>query len=335
MTAKAQSGYIPQQTNKTLTLEGTGKNYNVIFYYTPEKNGSHTVNFVEAGTETKVNPTIVKTINVKADQTVVTPDAAAVKELSQSGYELVSKDTKGYKKVKDYQKLTWLDESGKPREVSTLAGGKIPDTVTYLVQPVKYTITYQNAAGSPEAAKNGLSAVTAAENTPVGSTQGKNPTQYTAKDSFILKNPARVYDNGKYYQFSHWSLGTGTTVKSKLRGGETYSTLTVDKGTVGKLTFIANWKEMPAKPDDPDTTSTESTKPTTPTESTKPITPTKSTKTTTSTKPSKSGSSTGASPKTGDEINMTLWLGLLGFSGIGMISILTTYVQRRKEKNNE
>lgn len=91
------------------------------------------------------------------------------------------------------------------------------------------------------AAGDALSEVTAEANTPVDSAraQGKNPTQYTVKDGFTLKKPARVYDDGKWYQFSHWSLGDGTTTAAQ--DGKTYDTLIVDQGTVGNLTFVANW----------------------------------------------------------------------------------------------
>ncbi len=245
--AKMQPGYVPAQTNKALVLTDAGKTYNVIFYYTPQTNDSHMVRFVEAGTETKSDPTVVKTVQVEADQTVVTPDAAAVKELIRKGYELVNKGADGtYTAVTEYLDLTWLDEQGNIQKINTLTGNKIPDTVTYLVQPIVYAITYKNADNSPAAANNALAAVTAAENTPANNVQGKNPTLYTAKDTFELKNPNRVYENGKWYQFSHWSLGDNTTVNTATRSGESYSTLQVDKGTVGDLAFVANWKELTA-----------------------------------------------------------------------------------------
>lgn len=240
LTAKAQTGYIPipEQTNKSLSLNNDKTTYNVIFYYSPQKAGSHFVQFVEAGTEKGDNATIVKTVLVQADQMVVTPNVAAVMELAESGYCLVNKNSDTYTKVTDYTKLTWLDKKGDICPVSTLAGKNIPDVITYLVQPIAYTITYQNADNSPAAADDALSAVTAVEPS-VAAAVEKNPTLYTVKDSFTLKNPARVYEDGKWYQFSHWSLGEGTTVKSKLRGQ--YTTLCVDKGTMGDITFIANW----------------------------------------------------------------------------------------------
>lgn len=78
---------------------------------------------------------------------------------------------------------------------------------------------------------------------------------------------------GKWYQFSHWSLGDGTTVRTSLNAGDgdTYVSLQVDPGTIGDLTFVANWveaapvgpadqdnpgnpadSETPTDPDDPD-----------------------------------------------------------------------------------
>lgn len=244
--ATPQSGYTPRETTKLLELTDSNQSYNVIFFYDPwTTTGSYTVRFVEAGTEKKSDPTVVKTVQAEADQTVVTPGAAAVKEMTEKGYELVSRGADGkYTAVKEYQDLTWIDKDGKIQAMSTLAGTNIPDTVTYLVQPIAYTVTYQNAGGSPEAAGNALSALTAAENTPVNSAKDKNPTQYTTKDTFTLKNPTRVYDSGKWYQFSHWSLGDGTTVNPQQGAGETYTKLQVDPGTIGNLTFMANWEEV-------------------------------------------------------------------------------------------
>lgn len=48
----------------------------------------------------------------------------------------------------------------------------------------------------------------------------------------------------KWYQFSHWSLGDGTTVNPQQGAGETYTKLQVDPGTIGNLTFMANWEEV-------------------------------------------------------------------------------------------
>ena len=38
-------------------------------------------------------------------------------------------------------------------------------------------------------------------------------------------------------------------------------------------------------------------------------------------------------PKTGDETNLTLWLALLGISGVGMTTMLV--ISRRKNKGND
>lgn len=78
-----------------------------------------------------------------------------------------------------------------------------------------------------------------------------------------------MYENGKCYKFSHWSLGEGTTEPGG--NGKTYPTVTVEKGTSGDLTFIANWVEQagtvePVDPHDP----VEPADPTEPTEQTKP-----------------------------------------------------------------
>lgn len=239
--ATLQSGYVPQQVNQILTMGEATDTYNVIFYYDPITPGQHVVQFVEAGTETSTNPILVKTLTVKADQTVVTPKSDVATELKNMGYALVNKNGDQYTEVEKADKLTWIDENGNSRSTATLKGTDIPDTITYLVQPIPYTVTYKNAADSPAAADGALAAVTAAVNTPVADANGKNPTQYTTKDTFTAKNPARVYENGKWYVFSHWSLGTDTTEKNNRT---TFSTLKVDPGTVGNLIFVANWTEM-------------------------------------------------------------------------------------------
>lgn len=247
--AKPQSGYIPVATNKTLTLVDTGTNYAVIFYYRPQTESSHTVQFVLAGTESTLSPTIIHTMSVNADQTVVTPDANVVTELSKNlGYRLVNRNSSGhYEIVKDYGNLTWIDGANQTQPLATLAGNNIPATVTYLVEPIPYTIAYENANGSPNEAGAALSALTAPNGTPVNTAVGlrQNPTEYKTTDAFTLKNPSFVYSDGKVYQFSHWSLGKDTTVKN-LPAGTTYTTLKVDPGTVGNLIFVANWKEMAA-----------------------------------------------------------------------------------------
>lgn len=248
LTAKPQGGYIPVATNKTLTLADKNQKYVVIFYYQPQQAAAHTVRFVEAGTEGTANPTIVLSpMNVEADQTVVTPDAQAVTNLTNFGYRLVNRNVNGtYTPVTAYQTLTWLDGQNQTHALATLTGNNIPAIITYLVEPIPYTIAYENAAGSPLEAGAKLDAVTAQQGTPVNNAlaQGKNPTQYTTKDTFTLRNPSLVYSEGKVYQFSHWSLGKGTTVKAPTGTPGEYTTLKVDQGTVGNLIFVANWKEM-------------------------------------------------------------------------------------------
>lgn len=235
--AKEQPGYVPGAANKILTMGNPDDTYYVIFYYDPILPGNHVVRFIEAGTENDAAPVIVKEIQVQADQTVVTPQSDVATELVNKGYALVNKNGNQYTEVDKASDLKWIDKDGNPQDTATLTGEAIPGTITYLVQPILYTITYENAPGSPLAADAALAAVTAAANTPVAN--GKNPVQYTTKDTFKAQNPARVYENGKWYVFSHWSLGTDTTEKDN---GTTFSKLRVDPGTVGNLTFIANWE---------------------------------------------------------------------------------------------
>lgn len=243
--AKVQDGYVPQQTNRILTMGKANDTYNVIFFYDPITPGQYVVNFVEAGTETSAKPTLVKTLTVQADQTVVTPQSAVAAELVNKGYALVNKNGNRYTAVNHAEKLQWLDKEGNSHPIDILQGDAIPETVTYLVQAIPYTISYQIAAGSPAGAQKALDAVTAAANTPVASAGGKNPTQYTAKDSFTVKNPANVLSNGTWYRFKNWTRGTDTTDTTQNQPVG-YNPLKIDQGSTGNLTFVANWEEIPA-----------------------------------------------------------------------------------------
>lgn len=240
LTSKLIDGYVPQVTNRALVMGTAGATYDVFFHYTPEKSYQHTVRFVLAGTEGTAQPTVVREEPVDADQTVVTPKSVQAEELNKLGYWLVVKDGAGYKVVTDSEHMRWYN-GNEEKGMETLVGDAIPDTITYLVQPIPYTVAYENAAGSPAAAEAALAAVTAGPNTPVASANGKNPTQYTTKDTFTAKNPASVLDNNKWYRFSKWTL-KDTTDKDF---ATEFTTLTVDPGSVGNLTFVANWEEIP------------------------------------------------------------------------------------------
>ena len=249
LTARGFEGYTPRETNRSLALDRPNETYDIIFRYDPQTTGSYTVRFVEAGTEALTDPTVVYTSTVSADQVVVTPSAAAMQVLAEKGYQLANRDGDGYTAAESRQALTWLDTSGNVRAAGVFTGANIPAVITYLVQPIPYSITYRTADGAPTGAAETLSAVTAAENTPVGSAEGKNPTQYTAKDSFTLKNPGPVFEEGgKWRAFSHWSLGEGTAEKLNLDPDKTYPTLQVDPGTVGSLIFVAHWEETAHEP---------------------------------------------------------------------------------------
>lgn len=242
LVSKAKKGYIPLQTNKVLLLVNGKKSYDVIFYYSPISKEEYMIRFVEAGTETKEHPIIVKEIYKSATQIVATPTPVIAKELITMGYELVSKDNDGnYKTVADYLDLTWIDAQGKSQSVRALSHEEIPEIITYLVEPITYTITYQNAASAPTIADEILKSITASANTSIDAAGEKNPTQYSVKDKFTLKNPPIVFDNGKQYRFTHWSLDEGTIVYQK---EDIFFELTVDKGTTGHLVFVANWEEL-------------------------------------------------------------------------------------------
>ena len=241
--AKSQTGYVPNGTSKVLELKQPDDTYNVIFYYDPIVERQHDVRFVKAGTETDAAPTVIRRYTTSPYQTVTTPRPADVEMLIGKGYTLVNKDGDAYISVNDASDLQWIDKDGNAQPVSALAGDKVPDVITYLVQPINYTVAYTNAEGSPAAADGALNAVTAPEGTSVNGAAGKNPTQYTAEESFSVKNPERVWDEAtkKWYVFDGWTLGDGTETNPKDDFPSTNS-LIVGAGTVGKLTFIANWR---------------------------------------------------------------------------------------------
>lgn len=241
---KDQAGYVPNGTSKVLVLNQPTDAYNVIFYYDPIVVHEHEVRFVEAGTEASSTPTVVNQFTTSSYQTVATPRPADVDKLIGKGYTLVNKDGDTYTLVSNASDLMWIDEDGNARPVSALAGDDVPDTITYLVKPIDYTVTYANADGSPAVAADALEAVTAPEGTSVGAAGDKNPTQYTAKDGFAVKNPERVWDEAtkKWYVFDGWTLGDKTETNPKLDDFPATTSLAVAAGTVGKLTFVANWR---------------------------------------------------------------------------------------------
>lgn len=243
LTAAKQDGYVPQDTNKILNPTKDGPN-DMIFYYDPIAIHGHTVQFVLAGTEDNTQY-VVKDFAVKADQTVVTPKSEFATELKNMGYALVNKadDGTGYEEVTEAKDLKWIDKDGNAQVMEALAGDQIPATITYLVQPIPYTITYKVADNAPTGAEAALDAVTADADTSVGNAGDKNPTQYTTRDEFTAKNPARVQVGDKWYVFFHWSLKDDTTATGDDKDKDEFTTLKVDQGTVGNLVFVANWKE--------------------------------------------------------------------------------------------
>lgn len=239
--AKAIDGYIPIDTNERLDVTGPDS-YEVYVRYTTPEYATHTVRFVEAGTETSADPNVVTSYKTSADQVVTSPDGAEARKLAHQGYELVSRQADGsYKVATQASELTWIDPDGNPQPMDTLSGTNIPTTITYLVQPLTFKITYTNAAGSPGAAEQALADITAPEGTFFADAQGKNPTRYITTDSFGIDNPDRVFQDGKWYRFAYWSLGDGTILTEKARLADTFEDLSVDPGTVGDLEFVANW----------------------------------------------------------------------------------------------
>lgn len=245
LTAVPQEGYVPEKVFDTFTPEAS-KSYDIIFAYNPVTSRSHTVRFIEAGTETGQTPRVIHYYEVTADRTVTTPDATELAKVTGAGYRLVNKEDGGsYTPVTDADALTWLDgtdlAAAKPNAKTTLVGDAIPGEIVYLVQPIAYKISYANAAGSPAEAKSALDAVTAAAGTMAGSSGDKNPTLYADGNKFTLKNPASFIANDKLYTFSHWMLAPGTTLADTSSKQTEFPTLDVTEGTKGDIGFIANW----------------------------------------------------------------------------------------------
>lgn len=262
LSPKAFAGYVPQNTGVLLTPEkrdpaspDTIPPSNIaIFYYAPVVPEGYTVRFIKAGTEGANNdgvlalPDATRTVN--ADRIRITPDSDMVQKLLAQGYGLVNRGADGtYSFVTNYGDLEWIDAGNTAHPSTNMTNvDTIPDYhgvryVNYLVDLIPFTVTYENAAGSPTGAKAALEAVTAAQNTPVENANGKNPTQYDAGDSFTVTNPERFFENGVWYEFDHWSLGEGTTIKDS--SDRKFKTLNVGTGTTGNLTFVANWTEVP------------------------------------------------------------------------------------------
>lgn len=239
--ALAIDGYIPVDTNKVLEISKAGT-YTVNMKYEAPEKANHEVRYVLAGTENNANPTVVLKYSASAAQVVTTPDGVQAKHLVDYGYELVNPEADGtYKKVEQGTDMLWVDSDGNSQPMATLTGDKVPSVITYLVQPLVFTVSYVNAPGSPQAADAALKAVTAPQSTNPGNANGKNPTCYITTDTFAVANPARVQQDGKWYVFSHWSLGTDTEVAGKTRAAGNFASLKVDPGTVGNLEFVANW----------------------------------------------------------------------------------------------
>lgn len=249
--AKPIEGYIPEDsTNQVLDISSAG-NYQAYVRYTTPEAANHVVRYVLAGTEDEATPTVVLEYAASVDQVVTTPDGAESKRLVETGYELVNREDDGtYQRVMAGNDVTWIDADGNIQSVQTLQGANVPKVITYLVQPLVFTVTYVNAPGSPAAADAQLASITAPQATYPADAAGKNPTRYIATDAFAVINPTRVQQDGKWYKFSHWSLGSGTTLGAASRAAANFATLTVDKGTVGNLTFVANWVAED-EPDDP------------------------------------------------------------------------------------
>lgn len=241
LTAKKFSGYVPQDTNKSLVMENPDT-YDVIFYYNPTTSYSHTVRFVLAGTETGtpkvVTPSDDYTGEVKADKVVITPKSEVVKQLEKKGFRLVSKIANNkYEAADTADELNWVNTAGEAQSTKTLTGKDIPSVITYLVEPIPYTVTYKNADGSPAAATAALNALT-------------NPAEYRTGDHFSVTNPASpVFDavTTKWYKFAGWTLGESTQDTNTPPADGLYNPLEVQEGTTGNLTFIAKWAAVEAR----------------------------------------------------------------------------------------
>ena len=94
------------------------------------------------------------------------------------------------------------------------------NTVVFTISPKTYTVTYQGLDGVTGWANNAAS--------------NPNRITYTKYDSFTLVNPVKTG-----YVFDGWTLGTGTSVVGD-NSHDKFET-TIGQGTIGNLTFVANW----------------------------------------------------------------------------------------------
>ena len=86
------------------------------------------------------------------------------------------------------------------------------DTITFIYEPIEYTITYNLEGGS-----------------------ATNPESYTIEtDTFTLNNPTR-----NLYTFLGW---TGSNLS------ETSTSVTIEKGTIGNKAYTATWKKDDTSP---------------------------------------------------------------------------------------
>lgn len=227
LAAAAFPGYVSHHPNHSYVLEhvddvGTSANnpLTYFFYYDKTQTKTYTLDFVLAGTENKTGDekVTVYTYTGEADEAQLTPHDAVVKELTAKGYMLVNSDNNGgYTKVENAANLIPL-------------AGKTDTSATYLVMPIEFSIRYDNSI-SDSAAQAALNEIAP-----------QNRTNYTTRDdTFSIQNPKRyIKGSDGWYKFTGWSMG------SNMASADTIDkmNLTIDSGSVGNLTFTANWEKI-------------------------------------------------------------------------------------------
>ncbi|MCI9331142.1 MAG: hypothetical protein HFG05_03080 [Oscillibacter sp.] len=253
LNAEHLTGYTPLNTDVSRVLAAGTENdapgavtYDFYFYYSKNTTKTYSIEFV-----LQSNPIeVIKTVEGSADSAVLTPSKEMFEDLKNQGYKLVKQDGTD---VTDYKEL--------------LSGGSLTGTTvnpdgttkgTFYVLPVEYPIAYTVGkfyeAGnetSPDsalkaAAQAALDSLTAAAGTKPADAAGKNPTLYTVRDNFTVKNPVFIQDgSGNWWTFRNWTLGTGTAEKDAPTTAGAYEQLHIDN-SVGNLTFNVNWTRVTA-----------------------------------------------------------------------------------------
>lgn len=264
------------QTDGSVVIE-KNENYNVIFIYNPISSPYIiNVHYVLAGTENKPEPTeVIESVEYQSDNVYPTPGIAQSAALITLGYHFVNRTEEGnYIPInsQDGKGIGWIDKDG---EVRTYDGNRLESiadyadengevSITFLVAPTVFEISYQVGSFDSlgldnqtkeklvELAQKALTFVIPQDKEEIlaeNRTTYINPNRYKTTDgTFTLTNPPHLYDseNDKWYRFAGWTRGESTNVKpgsGEQPENAPANPLSIATGSVGNLTFLANWEE--------------------------------------------------------------------------------------------